>query len=98
MKIGAFIVLFILLTGIFCPSQITVTRTDGSPSLVSLNVCDTGGPALSVDSKIPALNVSITSNPVLLQSELTFKEYGQSYKFLSITDLLKPPAYKSSIV
>ena len=91
MKIWVFIVLFSLFTGIFCPSQITINTTDSSPSLFSLNVCDVGGSALSVDSKIPVIHVPHTGGLVLSQSEMTFREYEQFYKFIFITDLIKPP-------
>jgi hypothetical protein len=91
-KFGAIIVLLIFLAGIVYPSHLTFTRADGNTYLVSVNVCDIGGPSLSVDSKIPALLAVTTSAMLPVQRELTFKAYRKSYQFMFFADLFRPPS------
>ena len=85
------VLLWVLIAGILCPSQITFTHADERPELIALNVCKVHPPFLSVDSNSPVNVTSFTTAVVFLQSEFICEDSGTPYKFFFIYKILKPP-------
>jgi hypothetical protein len=91
MKAGVFIVLLIMITGLLCPSGITIIHSADDAQLISLNVCNDHDSSFTANSDIPALNTANGITTVISKSNLIQKEKTILYRFLLVRALLKPP-------